>query len=187
MLTRSVLACGCGPRAASAFSLDASFSSAGFHDGTGQATQDGSTTTTKGKVMKTTNTAQNNIKSTRGRDLGQITAKASFYPGNTEIKTLPSWFASIRNKSGFELVIPDGDEPKKNRCIDYGFNFEEGFKNIPTNTYRLALALAELTSKSKLDRDYAKAKVKTWADNGLALMQAAQAAIDEAKATEAGK
>lgn len=180
MLTRSVLAFGCAPRAASAFTLDAGFSSTGFLDGTGQATQDGSPSTTKGKNMKTTTTAQNqNPKG--GRNLGQIIKSAYFSPGSVKYNTRACWMAEVVNKDGYSFLVADGETRDKARCIDYGYHFTKGYRTNPTGTYKLSLTLANFTSKSKFDRDFAKGKVRELLEIGQTVMIAAQSAIDEAK------
>lgn len=122
--------------------------------------------------MKTTTTAQNS-KSKRGRDLGQITKEAYEYQG--------VWYAVVFNPSGYRICFRE-TEQNKERLIDMGHAFENGYKTLEISTFRMSLTLAKLTSKSKDDREYAKSRVAEWVEIGRAVLDAGLEAIATAKA-----
>lgn len=129
--------------------------------------------------MKTSTTAQNQNSQQGGRDLGQISIKTRFLKSGDIYE---GWWAEVMNKDRHEVTFWEGHTaPSKADLIAWGHEWEEGFATLPVRTWRLAAALADLTSKSKGDRDYAKSNIREWAAIGAAVHSLAMAAIEQAK------
>ena len=130
--------------------------------------------------MKTTTNAQNQNSQQGGRDLGQIMVKPYH---RTDGGKFDGWWCEVLNKDRYRIAFWEGNtQPSKADYIAWGYEWEDGYERLPITTWRLASALADLTSRIKEDRDYAKKKVRRWTETGKAVHALAMAEIDECKA-----
>lgn len=93
------------------------------------------------------------------------------------------WWCEVLNKDRYRIAFWEGNaQPSKADFIAWGYEWENGFGTLPTRPWLMASMLANLTSKSKEDRDYAKTMVRQWTETGKAVHALAMADIEECKA-----
>lgn len=90
--------------------------------------------------------------------------------------------AVVTNGAGYEFRVIPGQSKEKSDFILAGYKFRKGyFHSSEPSMFELCMALEDLTSTSKDDRQYGKNKVRDWADDGKAIYELAIAAIEEAQ------
>lgn len=130
--------------------------------------------------MNTTTTAQNQNSQQGGRDLGQIMVKTYH---RTDGGDYAGWWSEVLNKDQYRITFWEGQaQPSKADFIAWGYEWQEGFGTLPVRTWILASIVADLTSKSKYDREYAKGKIREWTEIGKAVHAMAMAEIEKSKA-----
>lgn len=129
--------------------------------------------------MNTTTNAQNQNSQQGGRDLGQIMVQTTHRTDGN----YAGWWSEVLNKHRYRIAFWEGNaQPSKADFIAWGYEWENGFGTLPITAWGLASILADLTSRIKADRDYAKTTVRKWTETGKAVHALAMADIEKCKA-----